>query len=318
MSASGVAGVLGTPHSPEVTSAQLLSAIAVTSVWGLCFVLIQAQLPSPAPLLLAAVRALLGASALTAWVCVRRTRRRGVGIGGQRLPPPGRLVAMSILNITIAFGAMYLAAGRSEAVVAGVLAGAQPLMLAVAGWLLLAERPPRRTVAGLLAALGGLVIVASSASGETTLDGVLLALLAALAPAIGTLLIRGAAAGIDIEWTTIGQLLIGGLVLLGVSLVTEPWGSVRWGPAPIVATLLLGIAGTGIAYAVWFRLARVVPLTSLGPVLFVVPVVGFVTGLAVGNRPGLLELTGILALLAGIVLSTSRAPRVGEPEHEDR
>ena len=310
--------MLRAPHSPEVTSAQLLSAIAVTSVWGLCFVLIQAQLPSPAPLLLAAVRALLGASALAAWVWVRRTRRRGADTAGLTLPPPGRLAVMSILNFAIAFGAMYLAAGRSGAAIAGVLAGAQPLMLAVAGWLLLAERPARRTVAGLVVALGGLVIVASSTAGATTMDGVLLALLAALAPAIGTLLIRGAAVGIDIEWTTVSQLLIGGFVLLGMSLVTEPWGAVGWGPAPVVATLVLGVVGTGIAYAAWFRLARVVPLTSLGPVLFVVPVVGFLAGLAVGNRPGLLELTGIAALLVGIILSASGAPRDGTAEHEDR
>jgi probable blue pigment (indigoidine) exporter len=296
-----------------VTSAHLRSAIAVTAVWGLCFVLIQAQLPSPAPLLLAAVRALLGASALGAWAWFRRAHRRGDIAGAPTLPSLGRLVAMSVLNISVAFGAMYLAAGRSEAAIAGVLTGAQPLMLALAGWLLLAERPARRTVAGLLIALVGLVVATSSASGETTIDGVLLALLAALAPAIGTLLVRGAAAGIDIERTTVGQLLIGGLLLLGVSLVTEPWGSIGWGPAPVVAILVLGVAGTGIAYAVWFRLARVVPLTSLGPVLFVVPVVGLLAGIAVGNRPGPLELTGIAALLVGIVLSTSGAPRHVSP-----
>ncbi|HEY3546346.1 MAG TPA: DMT family transporter [Propionicimonas sp.] len=146
----------------------------------------------------------------------------------------------------------------------------------------------------------------------------MLALLAALAPAIGTLLIRGAASGIDIEWTTMGQLLIGGLMLLGVSGVVEPWGSVRWDLAPVVANLVLGVAGTGLAYAAWFRLARVVPLTSLGPVLFVIPVVGLLAGIAVGNRPGPLELTGVAALLVGIILSTSGAPRDGTPEHEDR
>ena len=49
-----------------------------------------------------------------------------------------------------------------------------------------------------------------------------------------------------------------------------------------------------------------------------IPVVGLLAGLAVGNRPGLLELTGVAALLVGIILSTSGAPRHGSPEHEDR
>ena len=35
-------------------------AVVVAVVWGLCFVLIQAALPSPAPLLLASLRALIG------------------------------------------------------------------------------------------------------------------------------------------------------------------------------------------------------------------------------------------------------------------
>jgi drug/metabolite transporter (DMT)-like permease len=81
---------------------------------------------------------------------------------------------------------------------------------------------------------------------------------------------------------------------------------------------VLGVAGTGLAYAAWFRLARVVPLTSLGPVLFVIPVVGLLAGIAVGNRPGPLELTGVAALLVGIILSASGAAREGTPEHEDR
>ncbi len=44
-------------------------------LWGLCFVLIQASLPSPAPLLLAALRALIGGVALAAWISLRRWRQ---------------------------------------------------------------------------------------------------------------------------------------------------------------------------------------------------------------------------------------------------
>lgn len=219
---------------------------------------------------------------------------------------------MAVLNITLALGAMYLAAGRSEAAVAAVLTGGQPVMLALGGWLLLAERPSRRVTAGLLLASVGLALTASAATGATSVDGVLLALLAALAPAIGTVLVRRLAMPVDMEWTTAAQLTMGGLLLLGLSWISEPWGSASWGWTTLGSVVVLGVVGTGVAYAVWFRLARVVPLARLGPMLYLVPVVGFAAGLVVGNRPAQIELLGMAGLLAGIVItSTERPSRAG-------
>ena len=292
-----------------MTTAQRTGAIAISVVWGLCFVLIQAQLPSPTPLFLAAARALLGATVLVGWLAVRRRRPRGdAATPARRLPPPGPLIAMAVLNITLALGAMYLAAGRSEAAVAAVLTGGQPVMLALGGWLLLAERPSRRVTAGLLLASVGLALTASAATGATSVDGVFLALLAALAPAIGTVLVRRLAMPVDMEWTTAAQLTMGGLLLLGLSRISEPWGSVSWGWATLGSVVVLGVVGTGVAYAVWFRLARVVPLARLGPMLYLVPVVGFAAGLVVGNRPAQIELLGMAGLLAGIVITSTERP----------
>lgn len=47
---------------------------------------------------------------------------------------------------------MYLAAGRAEAAVASILAGGQPLVLALAGWTLFGERPSGRPDRGPAAA----------------------------------------------------------------------------------------------------------------------------------------------------------------------
>ena len=283
-------------------------AASIAIVWGLCFVLIQASLPSPVPLLLAALRALLGGGIVAAWIALRRwreARRRdaqGAISDPKRvgLPSIPLLIALALANAALALGAMYLAAGRAEAAVASILAGGQPLVLAAAGWALFGERASVRGIVGLAVALAGVVLVATASSGATSPDGAALALVAMAAPAAGTLLMRRLAPTIDLLVTTSAQFLLGGAILAGVSALLEPWGAANWPPATLVGLLILGVVGTGVAYVVWFWLLDRVSLVRLGTALFLVPVVGVVAGIVTGDRPGPAALAGIAAVLAGI------------------
>jgi drug/metabolite transporter (DMT)-like permease len=291
--------------SPRPASLAILIAI----IWGLCFVLIQASLPSPAPLLLAALRALIGGAVVAAWIGLRRSRRGTLRRSATRAAPDRRrsglpsialLIALALTNAALALGAMYLAAGRAEAAVASILAGGQPLVLAAAGWALFGERASVRGVAGLAVAMIGIVLVATSSSGATSPDGVALALFATAAPAAGTVLMRRLAPSVDLLVTTSSQFVLGGAMLLAVSALLEPWGAIRWSPAMLPGLLVLGVLGTGVAYVAWFWLLDRVSLVRLGTALFLVPVVGVVAGIVTGDRPGLPALAGIAAVLAGI------------------
>lgn len=301
-------------------SAGLAAVIAI--IWGLCFVLIRASLPSPAPLLLAALRALIGGGVLASWVALRLSR------AGRRAqdsvvvyPHPGRfglpsiplLIALAVTNVGLAFGAMYLAAGRAEAGVASILAGGQPLILAVAGWALFGERLSGRTVAGLAVAMTGVVVVATASAGAASPDGVVLALVASAAPAAGTVLMRRLARGVDLLVTTSAQFLLGGAMLLASSALLEPWDSVSWSPAMLVGLLVLGILGTGLAYVGWFWLLDRVSLVRLGAALFLVPVVGIAAAIATGERPAPEELAGIVGVLLGIGIVSLGGPTAPSP-----
>ncbi len=285
-------------------------AAGVAVVWGLCFVIIQAALPSPAPLLLAGLRALIGGAILAVWVVLSRRRplvaprspAGPAGSGSQRrgLPSAPVVIVLAIANAAVALGAMYLAAGRTEAAIASILAGGQPLVLVAAGWALFGERTSARTVAGLAIAMAGVVLVATTSSGATSPDGVALALLAAAAPVVGTVLMRRVGPRIDLVATTSAQFLLGGALLVAASALLEPWGALSWSWATIAGLLILGVLGTGVAYVVWFWLLGHTSLLHLGAALFLVPVVGVVSGIAVGDRPAAAELVGIVVLLAGI------------------
>ena len=291
----------------NIRIAGLTTGVAV--VWGLCFVLIQAALPSPTPLLLAGLRALIGGAVLVIWVVLSRgpfggrpSRVGPAGSGPRRrgLPSARVVVLLALANAAVALGAMYLAAGRAEAAVASILAGGQPLILAAAGWALFGERASARTVAGLAIAMAGVALVATTSSGATSLDGVGLALLAAAAPVVGTVLMRRVGPSVDLVVTTSVQFMLGGAMLVAASALLEPWGALSWSWATIVGLLILGVLGTGIAYVLWFWLLRRTSMVRLGAALFLVPVVGVVSGIAVGDRPAAAELGGIVVLLVGI------------------
>jgi drug/metabolite transporter (DMT)-like permease len=298
-------------------------AALVALIWGLCFVLIQASLPSPAPLLLAASRAIIGGGVLAAWIAGRRwwsiqhpsdrSQPRSTPLRSV-LPSVPVLVALSATNAAIALGAMYLAASRAEATVASILAGAQPVILAAAGWAVFGERPSGRTTAGLGVAMAGLVLVAVMSSGAASPEGIALALFASVAPGVGTVLMRRIGPSVDLLVTTSAQFIVGGVMLLAVSAAVEPWGALTWSPAATLALLVLGVLGTGLAYVLWFQLLDRLPLAQLGTALFLVPVVGVVAGIATGYRPPIAVLAGIGAVLVGIGLITDAgeaAPRSG-------
>ena len=290
-------------------------AVFVALIWGLCFVLIQASLPSPAPLLLAGLRALIGGGVLVVWLALRRwrpgTRRSGAKPAHRAswragLPSTSLLILLALANAAVAFGAMYLAASRAEAAVASILAGGQPLILAAAGWAIFGERTSARAVTGLAIAMAGVVLVATASSGTTSPDGVALSLLATAAPAAGTVLMRRFGPGIDLLVTTSAQFLLGGAILLGASALLEPWSALSWSPGMLFGLPVLGVLGTGVAYVVWFSLLGRTSLVHLGTALFLVPVFGVVAGIVTGDRPAPIELAGIVAVLVGMAIVSVR------------
>jgi len=300
-------------------------AILVAIVWGLCFVLIKASLPNPAPLFLAGRRALVGSAVLGAWLVVRARPRAGgrrlaLGLGRPGgLPRFPLLVALALANATLALGSMYLAAGRAEAGVASILSGGQPLALAFAGWVLFGERLSARTVVGLALAMAGVVLVAMASSGATTAEGIGLALLATVAPAAGTILMKRLGPNADLPMITYAQFLLGGAILVAVSAPTERWTGLTWSPAAVLSLLVLGVLGTGVAYVAWFWLLGRMSLVSLSAALFLVPVVGVIASILTGERPVPLELAGMALLFSGIAVVSSvgaSPPRRPIPEPE--
>lgn len=151
----------------------------ITAVWGACFVTIRWGLRDAPVLWFATLRALVAGVALVA-----------LGNAQHRPRPSGRrawglIFALAMVNVTVAFAAMFAGVAGLATGTAAVLANAQPLLVLLPAWWLYGEAVTARTALGLTVGFFGLVVVALPGGGGS---GAWLSILAAVGITSGTLL----------------------------------------------------------------------------------------------------------------------------------
>lgn len=238
----------------------------VTVSWGACFIAIRWGLRDAPLLWFAALRALVAGAALLAIGRVRG-RRGPSGIAAWAL-----ISALAIVNVTLAFAAMFGGVAGLATGTAAVLANAQPLLILLPAWWLYGERVDTQSAAGLAVGFLGLVIVAIPGGGGS---GAGLSLASAAAITAGTLLARRLS-GFDLVMASGWHFLIGGSVLAGWAAAIEGDPRIDWTPQFLAVVAFLGLIGTAAAYLVWFEESLRCPLGKLAAWTFLVPLVGVV------------------------------------------
>lgn len=256
-------------HGPVDTtsSRRLLLATAIAPVvWGTTYAVTTELLPPGRPLLAATLRALPAGVLLVAL-----TRRR---------PAPGewsRLAVLGTLNVGAFFALLFVAAHRLPGGVAATLGAVQPLLVAGLGALVLGERIRQRTVlAGLLGIVGVALLVLRA---DAALDGwgIAAGLAGTASMATGVVLTKRWGRSLPLLAATGWQLVAGGLVLLPTMLVVEG------GPPAITAGnvaghVWLGVVGTALAYALWFRGVESLPVQQVSLLGLCSPLVATAVG----------------------------------------
>ncbi|MEO1622117.1 MAG: EamA family transporter [Cyanobacteria bacterium J06632_3] len=218
----------------------LLTALAPIS-WGTTYAVATEFLPSGHPLLVASMRSLPIGLLLI--------------LGFRKLPKGDwwwKIFILGGLNIGVFQALLFVAAYRLPGGVAATAGAIQPLLVVWFAWLVLGNRPAYVSV---LAGLAGLVGVGMLVLGpEAQLDtiGIIAALAGAATMGMGTVLVKKWQPPVPLMVFTAWQLTVGGLLLLPVALITEgPFETLTrtnlWG------FIYLGLIGTGLAYALWFR-----------------------------------------------------------------
>lgn len=283
----------------------LLAAGAATVtviLWASAFVSIRSAGAAYSPGALALGRLLSGALALGLLCLVRRegwpprAAWRGIAVSG--------VLWFGFYMVVLNWGEQQVDAGTAALVV-----NIGPILIALLGSRLLGDPMPPRLLAGMAVSFAGAVTVGLSMSGDggSSVLGVALCLLAAMAYAGGVVAQKPALGKASpLQATTFGC-LIGAVVCLPFAgqLVHEAAG------APASATLnmvYLGVFPTALAFTTWaYALARTTA-SRMGATTYAVPaLVVLMSWLALGEVPGLLTLAGGVLCLAGVAVSRSRS-----------
>ncbi|MEG3838791.1 EamA family transporter [Microcoleus sp. herbarium14] len=276
----------------------LLTALAPT-IWGTTYVVATELLPPNHPLMVAALRSLPIGILLTAWL-----RQLPSGIWWWRI------LLLGGLNIGIFQALLFVAAYRLPGGVAATAGSIQPLLVVWFSWIILNEKPSKLSI---LAAIAGLVGVGLLVLGPTArLDrvGIVAAIAGAATMGLGTVLVKRWKRPVSLLVFTAWQLAVGGIVLLPIALVIE-------GPITHVSTtnllgfVYLGLIGTGLAYALWFRGIEKLKASAVSSLGLMSPVVATLIGFVLLHQTlTLVQLIGIAIVLMSVL--------VGQRTHVNR
>jgi DME family drug/metabolite transporter len=223
------------------------------------------------------------------------------------------LLVMALIGVMLALYQVFFFGALQHvgvAVATLVTLCSAPVLVAVISAVALRERPGRRVLLALAAALAGTLLLASpndgTGPGSDTLTGVMLALASAFGYALVALLTRSVARQYHPLLTVTVGFTIGTLVLLPALLADGPrldFPALGW-----AVLVYLGLVPTALAYALFTQGMRTTSATVASIATLVEPLTA--TGLAwllLDERIGPLGLLGA-ALLLGAMVSLLRSP----------
>ncbi|WP_151718174.1 DMT family transporter [Gemmobacter serpentinus] len=202
----------------------------------------------------------------------------------------------------IYLGLNFVAMQWIEASLAAIIASTMPLIVAGLGWALLGQRLPPLGVAGLVTGFAGVgLIMLSRLGGGADPVGVVLCLIAALALATATLMLRNASSGGNLMVVVGYQMWVGAAILWLVTLAVEPLRlnlTPQWALAMAYQILMPGILAT----ALWFALVRRIGAVKAATFHFLNPFFGVaIAALLLGEAIRLSDIIGVAVVMAGIL-----------------
>jgi drug/metabolite transporter (DMT)-like permease len=289
-----------TPVDDQFTSADWSLFLSVAAIWGASFLFIDIGLDALPPGVITLMRVGLGALALAVLPLPRQhTKIRPE----DRL----RLVTVSVVWVAIPFTLFPIAEQHITSAVAGLLNGGTPIFAAIFAMVLLGQPTRGAQLLGIAVGFVGVVLVSLPSIGEGSSEtfGVALIVLATVCYGFAVTL----AGPLQQRY---GSVNLMAKVLALATIWTAPYGlwqigDASWELGPVVAVVVLGVVGTGIAFALMGTLVGRVGSTRASFITYLIPVVAL--GLGVTFRDDevfLLELVGVAFVIGGAFLASRR------------
>jgi drug/metabolite transporter (DMT)-like permease len=277
----------------------VVDLLVLSALWGASFIFMRIAAPELGPVVLGFLRAVIAALFLLPFLLLR--------VGTAELKMHWKKLAMvGILNSAIPFFLLAFATLSLSGGFASIVNATAPLWAAVIAWIWLSEKLDGSRTAGLIIGFAGVVVLVWNKAG-IDLPGVFLAVLAAISAAffygLGANFTKRYMQGINTLVVAAGSMVAAAIVLLPGAMLywpSDPVSTRAW-----VAITIMGIASTGIAYVLYFRL-----IVNVGPakaitVTYLVPGFAVIWGaMFIDEKLTMNMVIGCAIILTGTALAT--------------
>ena len=265
--------------------------VYLATLWGGSFLFIAIGLDSLSPGVVTVGRVTLGALALFGLPSARRKLDR------EDWP---RVIVLAFTWVAIPFTLFPLAQQWINSAVAGMLNGGMPIFAALIAMILLKELPGRWQRIGLTVGFVGIIAISvpTMGKGSNAAIGVLMLIVAVALYGLSVNLVTPLQQKYGSVPVMARMLQVAAVLTLPYGLISLPSSQFEWGP--VAAVVVLGVLGTGLAFAAMAELAGRVGGTRASVITYLIPVVAIVLGVVFrDDAVAPLALVGIVLVIAG-------------------
>ncbi len=287
----------------------ILMLLVTMVIWGSTFVVTKGVNDQVPPFTLAFVRVAIGALVLFAFALVRRAR------GGSHTPwsalPWGTIVTMGMVGVALYYAVFNYSLVYTSASQGALVQSCIPAMTALVAVVWLREHASPLRWAGIALSMIGVLIVFSGSGaqsgGSATLLGNVLMFISAVLWGVYTSMAKRVATH-DAMQVTAGIIGAGAVLLLPLAafeVAAEGIPSVNlrgW-----LGMAYLGAGASGIGYMLYSSALKHVDASEAGVYTNLIPIVGVITGVLLGDPLSARAIVGGGVVLFGVWL-TSRQP----------
>jgi drug/metabolite transporter (DMT)-like permease len=294
--------------------ASILMLLVTMVIWGSTFVVTKGINDQVPPFTLAFVRVAIGALVLLACAWVRQAR------GGSHTRwsslPWGTMVTMGLIGVVLYYAVFNYSLMYTSASQGALVQSCIPAMTALVAVVWLREHASALRWSGIVLSMVGILIVFSGAdveSGSGSLLGNVLMFASAVLWGVYTSMAKRVAT-YDAIQVTAGIIGAGALMLLplaGFEIAAAGMPSVNtqgW-----LGMAYLGAGASGLAYMMYSAALKHMDASEAGVYTNLIPIVGVVMGVMLGEPLSLRAIIGGLVVLVGVWMTSRQPAAVAEP-----
>lgn len=221
------------------------------------------------------------------------------------------VIVFGICQNALYLGMNFVAMQWVEASLAAIIASTMPLLVAIAGWAVFADRPRPLAMFGLAAGIAGVTLIMGlRMTGGVDPIGILLCVIGVVSLTAATLAVRNASSGGNLLMVVGLQMLVGSAVLAPPAVLFETW-SVNWNWELVLAFLYTTLVPGLLATFTWFVLVNRIGAVRAATFHFLNPFFGVaVAALVLSESLGPLDILGVVIIAAGILaVQLSKQPQ---------